>query len=161
MRSSNSRSDGRALLNYSVYRFPVAEEETPSNWTLLSNNCATETYLDTGFSALSSGAYKWAVKANYSGSLESEAIISNPLGIFGTPQNVVATASGNSVTLTWTAEPGASYYVIYGSHDPYGTYTILGYSATNSYVYSTATDPFHFFKIAAADGVMPQLQKNK
>jgi hypothetical protein len=151
-----SRDGDRSLQNYSVYRFPVAEEGTPANWTLLSNNCATETYLDTGFAALSSGAYKWAVKANYSGSLESESIISNALGIFGIPQNVVATttADGN-VNLAWTAEPGASYYVIYGSHDPYGTYTVVGYSATNSYDYVVGTDPFHFFKIAAADGVMP------
>ena len=151
-----SRDGDRSLQNYSVYRFPVAEEETPANWTLLSNNCATETYLDTGFAALSSGAYKWAVKANYSGSLESESIISNALGIFGIPQNVVATTTTDgNVNLAWTAEPGASYYVIYGSHDPYGTYTILGYSATNSYDYVVGTDPFHFFKIAAADGVMP------
>jgi len=157
-----SRDGDRSLQNYSVYRFPVAEEGTPANWTQLSNNCGTETYLDTGFASLSNGAYKWAVKANYSGALESEAIISNPLGIFGIPQNVVATATdGSTVTLNWTAEPGASYYVIYGSHDPYGTYTVVGYSATNNYVYSAATDPFHFFKIAAADGVMPQLQKNK
>ena len=157
-----SRDGDRSLQNYSVYRFPVAEEGTPANWTQLSNNCGTETYLDTGFASLSNGAYKWAVKANYSGALESEAIISNPLGIFGIPQNVVATATdGSTVTLNWTAEPGASYYIIYGSHDPYGTYTVVGYSATNNYVYSAATDPFHFFKIAAADGVMPQLQKNK
>jgi len=102
------------------------------------------------------------VKANYSGALESEAIISNPLGIFGIPQNVVATATdGSTVTINWTAEPGASYYVIYGSHDPYGTYTVVGYSATNNYVYSAATDPFHFFKIAAADGVMPTATKTK
>jgi hypothetical protein len=151
-----SRDGDRSLQNYSVYRFPVAEEETPANWTLLSNNCATETYLDTGFAALSSGAYKWAVKANYSGSLESESIISNALGIFGIPQNVVATTTTDgNVNLSWTAEPGASYYVIYGSHDPYGTYTVVGYSATNSYDYVVGTDPFHFFKIAAADGVMP------
>ncbi len=161
-KTAMQRSNDRSLQNYKVYRFPVAEEGTPANWTLLSNNCATETYLDTGFASLSNGAYKWAVKANYSGALESEAIISNPLGIFGIPQNVVATATdGSTVTINWTAEPGASYYVIYGSHDPYGTYTVVGYRATNNYVYSAATDPFHFFKIAAADGVMPTATKTK
>lgn len=155
MHRLSTRNDDRWFLNYDVYRFPAADEGTPTNWIQLDNDWTDVTYLDTGFAALPEGAYKWAVKANYSGTLESEAIISNTLGILGIPQDVVPTNTGTNVNINWTAEPGASYYIIYGAHDPYGIYTIVGYSATTSYVYSAATDGFHFFKIAAADGVMP------
>ncbi|HOY85638.1 MAG TPA: hypothetical protein PLQ80_10135, partial [Candidatus Syntrophosphaera sp.] len=155
MHRLSTRNDDRWFLNYDVYRFPAADEGIPTNWIQLDNDWTDVTYLDTGFAALPEGAYKWAVKANYSGTLESEAIISNTLGILGIPQDVVPTNTGTNVNINWTAEPGASYYIIYGAHDPYGIYTIVGYSATTSYVYSAATDGFHFFKIAAADGVMP------
>ena len=147
-------SQDRWFLNYSVYRFPIADEGTPANWTLLQSSVTDTTYLDTTFGTQPGGKYKWAVIANYSGSLQSEAIISNHLGIVSMPQDVVANRVGTTVQLSWTADPGADYYVIYAADDPYGTFTVLGYSNTNSY--TIATPPAKkFFKIASADGEMP------
>ncbi len=153
-------SDGsRALLNYDVYRFLSADEATPANWTLLNGAVAELSYLDTGFAAQPEGAYEWAVKANYSGDLESEAIFSNILGIVGIPALDEGTIGvvGNDVSITWPAEPGATYYVIYGSDNPYATWpwTLVGYSATPSYNFPMGTAPYKFFRVTAADGEMP------
>ena len=147
-------SQDRWFLNYSVHRFPIADEGTPANWTLIQTGVTDTTYLDTTFGTQPGGKYKWAVIANYSGSLQSEAIISNYLGNVATPQDVVANRVGTTVQLSWTVDPGADYYVIYAADDPYGTFTVLGYSNTNSY--TIATPPAKkFFKIASADGEMP------
>lgn len=157
-----ARNDDRVFLNYDVYRLLAADEGSPANWTLLNGTVANPTYLDTQFSAQTEGSYKWAVKANYSGALESEAIFSNALGLFVSPPEIdgtTTTATGNTVTIGWMAEPGATYYKIYGSNEPYAVWdsgwTLLGYSATPSYAYNTITTPFHFFRIVAADGEMP------
>jgi len=150
-----ARSSGdRSFQNYSVYRFPIADEGTPANWNLIQTGVTDTTYLDTTFGTQPGGKYKWAVIANYSGSLQSNAIISNHLGKLAKPQNVVATKVGTTVQLSWTADPGADYYVIYAADDPYGTFTVFGYSNTASY--SIANPPVKkFFKIASADGTMP------
>lgn len=153
-------NDDRVFLNYDVYRFLAADEGTPGNWTQLDDDWADVTFLDTGFAALGEGSYKWAVKANYSGALESEAIISNALGIFITPpdvENGTIGATGNNVTIAWPAEPGASYYTVYGSNDPYAPdpWAILGYSATPSFTFDAGATAYKFFKITASDGEMP------
>lgn len=155
-----ARNDDRWFLNYDVYRFLAADEAIPGNWNLLGGAVADTTYLDTGFAALGEGSYKWAVKANYSGALESEAIISNALGIFITPpdvENGTIGATGNNVTIAWPAEPGASYYTVYGSNDPYAPdpWAILGYSATPSFTFDAGATAYKFFKITASDGEMP------
>jgi len=150
------RNSDRSLQNYSVYRMLAADEAIPANWTLL-NNAVTDTlYNDTAFGAQAGGKYKWAVKANYSGALQSEAIISNHLGIVAMPEDVTATPVGATTQLSWTAEAGADYYVIYACDDPYGTFTLLGYSATNSYTINSPAAR-KFYKIAAADGTMPSM----
>jgi len=160
--SLGTRNNERMFINYDVYRLLATDEGTPANWTLVNGAVADTTYLDTQFSAQTEGSYKWAVKANYSGALESEAIFSNALGLFVSPPEIdgtTTTATGNTVTIGWMAEPGATYYKIYGSNEPYAVWdsgwTLLGYSATPSYAYNTITTPFHFFRIVAADGEMP------
>jgi hypothetical protein len=147
-------SQDRWFLNYSVYRFLTADEGTPANWNLLQTGVSDTTYMDTTFGTQPGGKYKWAVIANYSGGLQSNAIISNMLGKVSAPQNVVANRVANTVQLSWTADPGADYYIIYAADDPYGTFTVFGYSNTNSY--NIVNPPAKkFFKIASADGTMP------
>ncbi len=152
-------SDGRWLLGYDVYRLLEADAGTPANWTLLQSDVADTTFLDTGFDALAAGAYKWAVKASYSGDLESEAALSNTLGRVFPPEveDPIVQIVGTDVSFGWPAQPGASYYIIYGSNDPYAAWpwTVLAYSATPSFTFASATIPYKFFKIAAADGEMP------
>lgn len=144
----------RALENYSVYRFPIAEEATPDNWTQLASNVSGVEYTDTGFGALAPGGYKWAVKANYTGSLASDAVISNKLGILVDVTEFQITRTADNVTLTWAAQDGASFYRIYSSDDPYGTFTLLGTSETASFT-TAAGNAMKFFKVTAVSGETP------
>jgi hypothetical protein len=151
----STRDSDRWFLNYSIYR-----RNPGAAWTLLDGAVTETTYLDTEFATQPEGQYQWGVKANYSGSLQSEEIISNILGIIITPPAVeegTIGATGTNVTITWPVEPGASYYTIYGSDDPYATglWTLLGYSSTPSFTFSAATAPYKFFRVTASDGEMP------
>ncbi|MFA5509319.1 MAG: choice-of-anchor J domain-containing protein [Candidatus Cloacimonadaceae bacterium] len=149
-------AEDRSLQGYNVYRMLADDEATPENWTLLQSGVTNTTYLDTGFATVPSGLYKWAVKANYTGDHTSPAVISNPLGVFGAPQNLAITALGNNVTLSWTPETGASYYVVYGADDPYATtWNVLGYTTSAGYTFNATNAPYKFFKVTAADGDMP------
>jgi len=151
-----ARNNDRWFLNYDVYRLLAADENNPTNWTLLGDDVANPNYLDTGFATVPGALYKWAVKANYSASLESEPVISNSLGKVYDPQDISATKSGSNVLLNWTAEPGAAYYKVYAADDPYGTFTYLGYSQTNSYTITAPVAAKKFYKVTAiADEALP------
>jgi hypothetical protein len=143
-----SKNGDRSFQNYDLYRLVVGDEATPANWTMLQSAYADTSYTDTGFAAVPGNKYKWAVKANYSGSLASPAILSNSLGRVYMPQDITATTVGATVVLSWTAEPGASAYKVYSSDDPYGTFTYLGNSITNSYTISSPVAK-KFYKVSA------------
>jgi hypothetical protein len=67
----------KSLLGYAVYRLTEGAPET--QWTSLSNNVTGLSYTDGAWATLSAGNYQWAVKANYSGDVTSEATLSNVL----------------------------------------------------------------------------------
>lgn len=150
-----SRNADRSLQNYSVYRMLAADEANVANWTTLQSATTNTTYTDTGFAAVPGGIYKWAVKANYSAGLASDPILSNSLGRVYTPQDIAVTNVGTSVVLNWTAEPGASFYRVYASDDPYGTFTYLGFSLSNSYTVSAPTPAKKFYKVKAGADETP------
>lgn len=152
-----SRNANRSLQNYDVFRLLASDENTPANWTQLESAYTDTSYVDTGFDALPGNIYKWAVKANYSAGLESDAIISNSLGRVYTPQDITAAMSGANVLLSWTAEPGASFYKVYASDDPYGaSWTYIGFSNTAEYTVTPPYSAYKFYKVtAAAEEVLP------
>lgn len=76
---NKSRVISRELENYNVYRFLIDFEDDVSNWELLAQNISNYTYIDSDWTTLTYGYYKYAVKAVYSGDNESEATISNQL----------------------------------------------------------------------------------
>ncbi|MCL2168087.1 MAG: carboxypeptidase regulatory-like domain-containing protein [Lentimicrobiaceae bacterium] len=71
-------NETRAAENYKIYRLPVGEETNEAAWETLSENVSGLTYTDNTFSSVSTGEYRWAVKAEYTGGFLSEATISNP-----------------------------------------------------------------------------------
>ena len=71
-------NETRAIENYRIYRLPVGEETNEAAWETLSENVSGLTYTDNTFSSVSTGEYRWAVKAEYTGGFLSEATISNP-----------------------------------------------------------------------------------
>lgn len=149
------RNQDRSFQNYSLYRLLAADEATPASWSLLSSALTDTVYTDNGFGAVPGGTYEWAVKANYSGSQSSEPIFSNTLGRVYNPADIAATTMGATVQLSWTAEPGATFYKIYAADDPYGVFTYLGYS--QSATYSVALPAARkFYKVTAvADEALP------
>lgn len=152
---AGSTDGSRSFINYSLYRMLAADEATPANWTLLNNSLTNTTYSDAGFGSIAGGTYKWAVKANYSGSQASNAIFSNTLGKVYQPQDIAATSVGGTVLLAWTAQPGAGFYKVYASDDPYGTFSYLGYSQTATYTVTTPA-AYKFYKVVAvADEALP------
>lgn len=151
-----SRSGDRSFQNYNLYRFLADDESTPASWTTLQSAYGNTSYTDTGFDSLLGGKYKWAVKANYTGGLASDAVISNSLGRVYEPADIAAATVGTTVVLSWTAEPGANYYKIYASDNPYGTFTYLGYSATATYTVASPAAK-KFYKVSAvADEAVPR-----
>lgn len=153
--SLGTRNNERMFINYDLYRLLPADQATPANWTPVATGLTATTYLDEGFGTITGGTYKWALKANYTGALESAPIFSNILGKVYMPQDIAATTVGATVVLSWTAEPGAAYYKVYASDDPYGTFTYLGYSATNGYTVALP-EAKKFYKVTAvADEAMP------
>lgn len=101
--------------------------------------------------------YYWAVSAyNIGGEGQKSEVYSfTTLSLVSQPQNVVITASGNSVNLTWNAQTYATYYIIYGSISAYGNYTAIAFAPTNSYTFGTSEYRSYFFKVVAATGEIP------
>lgn len=54
----------------------------------------------------------------------------------------------NSVRVWWTAVPSANSYNVWGSADPYGTYTLLGNTGANQWIIA-APSAMQFFKVVA------------
>lgn len=144
----------RSLQDYLIYRMPLTEQGNPDNWTLLESGFIGTEYTDTGISALSSGMYKWAVVANYSGNHAAPAVLSNTLEIIvaiDTPEDLAIEVDGDNIRISWTPVPGASYYNIYASDDPYGDFEYLGFSAEAFYL-TPASPMKKFFRVGAVTG---------
>jgi hypothetical protein len=74
------------------------------------------------------------------------------------PSNVAIAISGNNVDLSWDTVSGASSYIIYRATDPFGTFTQIGTSSTNSYTdtnaASSADKYFYYVKASTASPIL-------
>jgi hypothetical protein len=93
-----------ALTGYQVYRLLQTQEATPALWTSVSTPTGTST-VDNSWPSLPDAAYRWAVKAQYTGNRWSGFTFSNVLGKNWTANVVV------NVGLTCTATPVAGSVV--------------------------------------------------
>lgn len=105
-----------ALLGYQVWRLKQGEENNQAVWTSVSTPTGTST-VDNSWPSLPNGAYRWAVKAKYSGNRWSEPTFSNVLGK-GWTSNVTfnitlssagAVPSGVSISMVNTLVPDTNY----------------------------------------------------
>ena len=65
---------------------------------------------------------------------------------------VVTSADGVEVTLSWNYVEGATYYNVYRSTDPYGAFTLVGSTESNSYVDTPpSSERMHFYYLTAAN----------
>jgi hypothetical protein len=67
---------------------------------------------------------------------------------------------GTNVVLEWTAVPNATWYMIYASEDPYGTFMPLGYVDTAGAELPLALLPVNkaFVKVTAGAGPFPEMR---
>ena len=94
-----------SITGYQVYRLLQTQEATPALWTSVSTPTGTST-VDNSWPTLPDGAYRWAVKAQYTGNRWSGYTFSNVLGKNWTANVVV------NVGLTCTATPLAGSLVV-------------------------------------------------
>jgi len=64
---------------YNIWRLETGQETNESSWEVLGSGLTELNYMDSSWSDLPDGVYKWAVKAAYAGSQFSEATFSNQL----------------------------------------------------------------------------------
>lgn len=145
----------RVLQNYSIYRMRAADVNNPTTWTTLIDDHELTTYTDENFDELPGDIYKWAVKANYSGGLQSNPVFSNPLVRVYPPDDIVVDHDGNIVLISWAAEPGADFYKVYASHNPHGPFNYLGWTtSTNCSTIASVARKF-FVVVACTDEPLP------
>jgi len=70
------------------------------------------------------------------------------LGAALAPPEASVTGLGNDGVLSWPTVPGATYYNVYGSSDPYTGFILLESTTATSYVY-TGSESVMFFKVTA------------
>ncbi|MBP7309720.1 MAG: carboxypeptidase regulatory-like domain-containing protein, partial [Candidatus Cloacimonetes bacterium] len=130
------RDNNRVLTGYKVWRLIQGQEDNEASWTVLTADPINAlTYLDTGWSALPDGTYKWCVKAVYTGGALSPSSFSNALpkvtqigtiaGIVRNMQNVPisgATITCNDDTATTNAQGAYSMQVLAGTHSVTATH---------------------------------------
>jgi len=142
----------RTLLGYNIFRMLAADEGNPANWTQIATGITQTNYNDTAWSSIANGTYKWALKAVYTGGLLSDAVFSNQLVqnvAITAPTNVVITASGTNLQLSWNAVTNAVIYKVYGADNPYAdtpwTYvTTVTAPATSTLITSGADFKFYY-----------------
>jgi hypothetical protein len=150
---NSTRGVDRSLQSYKVYRLLATDTGTPANWTLLAQNVTNISFTDAGWANLPGGDFKWAVKAVYSGELESIAILSNTLThsvSLTPPQNLVITRIGPDIQLDWTVMTGATSYRVFCADAPYAaTWILLDSTTTNQYLIPGVADPYKFYRVTA------------
>jgi hypothetical protein len=109
------------LTGYSVYRFEQGDEGDEDLWTMVGSP-ANNAFVDNGWDALPDGAYRWAVKAHYSGDRMSGPSLSNVLGkgftvdavTFNLSLSSGATPSGIEVVMVNQLVPDSTYAMLSG-----------------------------------------------
>ena len=68
------------------------------------------------------------------------------------PQNITTAIVGPNIELSWDSVASATSYRIYGSDDPYGTFTNIGTSGTTTWD-QPYDDSKKFYYVVAVNGV--------
>ncbi|TGE31863.1 cell wall-binding repeat-containing protein [Desulfosporosinus sp. Sb-LF] len=138
---------------YYVYRATT----TSGTYTNIAS-ITTANYTDSSLSLNTTYCYK-VLAVNSAGTSSDSSIVyattTNSSGVPSTPTNLIATvASINQINLTWDPISSATYYYVYRSTSPYGTYSIVAVPTTTNY-----TDPnlsintTYYYKVQAVGSV--------
>ena len=122
-------AQSRVLTGYKVWRLLAVNEGDETQWTSLTPaSIADTTFVDTAWSPLPSGVYKYAVKAVYTNDVLSGAVFSNEIhkGMMGTLSGTV-TEFGTNVPIAGATITAGDYS---GTSGPDGSYAFLAYQGT-------------------------------
>jgi hypothetical protein len=86
--------DSRVLESFTLYRFLESFSAVPALWDMLAEELMEDEYIDEGWSELPANLWQYAVVANYTGGVQSVAVLSNPL------EKIVTETDGNAVPFT-------------------------------------------------------------
>ena len=89
----------RILTGYNIYRANINDISNEAAWTLLTQNHATTTYEDYTWSSLSTGDYRYIIKAVYSDSQQSSPIFSNVVAPFMTSRVSIVISTDNQALI--------------------------------------------------------------
>lgn len=146
--SPNSGSKAnKAFESYNIYRLVYGQENDTTNWELLSTNQTDTSYTDTNFSLLSYGFYKYAVIANYSNGVQSNAAISTGLAIDMTiPFTLnISTNASNSALGAIISMKSVNYNYVYTSIAPAEGVVVFDSIWRDTYIVSVSLPGFSPF----------------
>ncbi|MFA7057475.1 MAG: carboxypeptidase regulatory-like domain-containing protein, partial [Candidatus Cloacimonadales bacterium] len=163
---ATTRNDDRALVGYKVWRLLAIDQGNENNWTLLTPTTITGlTHTDTGWNAMTSGSYKFAVKAIYTNDNLSPAAFSNVLlkDMYGTVDGIVKNESDAPIsgavihldgrTATTNAQGSFEFLdVLAGDYDI--TATANGYASSTQNITVVGTQVTSAYFILATTNIL-------
>lgn len=132
----------------------IAHEGSAYAWTIMNGTITGgQGTNQITFTAGLSGTVNLGVVETSASCPSAQATTSLPIGVFGPPQNLIATASSSGqVAVTWTASAGASGYEVV-RRQPGGMFALLGSTTGVSFNDLTVTgNKAYLYMVRAIDG---------
>ncbi len=114
---SPQREPERIMEGYRVYRLPYGEEGDETNWVEIAAGITDTTYLDMTWAGVESGLWRYAVKAEYTNGVLSDAEVSNWLG-----KDMYSNITVNITTNVGDIPAGAEVDLVATAPDPDGEF---------------------------------------
>jgi hypothetical protein len=139
--------DSVSAANY--YRIYRSNSSDGTYSTLTNSN--TNSYTNSNLSSGTTYYYKVSTVDSAGNESPKSTAASATVAGLSAPTGLTATASGNSISLTWESVIGASGYRIYRSDSASGTYTQTGSATTTPYTDSGRAAGTYYYKVIARD----------
>lgn len=120
-----SQNNDRALMHYNIWRTPLATMNNPDTWTSIATQITATNYVDPTWNAVTTGQFKYVVKAVYTGGVLSNPAFSNT--VF---KNMTSNVTINLATANGQSPAGAVVTLTNIDGDPTHIYTATATSAT-------------------------------
>jgi len=127
-------------------------------WQVMLATITGTTFIDSSTTPGSTWHYVVCASSNGGGSADSAPASITPLAA---PANLSTTPGNGSVTLSWTAAPGATAYAVKRSTASGGPYTTVGTPAGNSFIDSSTNDTRWFYIVTATAPGSESLPSNE
>lgn len=120
-----AQNNDRALMHYNIWRTPLDTMNNPDSWTSIATQITTTNYIDPTWAAVTTGQFKYVVKAVYTGGVLSNPAFSNT--VF---KNMTSNVTINLATQNAQSPAGAVVTLTNIDGNPAHIYTATATSAT-------------------------------